>query len=133
MNKRPMTDHEKRQLVEAYVDAYNAFDVDGMMATLHPEIEFTNVLGDDVTARASGISAFREMAEQATQLFASRKQTLTSFKVSEEGATITVAYEGTLAVDLPNGMKAGDDLHLDGRSEFRFKEGRIVWLADFSQ
>lgn len=128
-----MTDHEKRQLVEAYVDAYNAFDVDGMMATLHPEIEFTNVSGGDVTAKASGISAFRQMAEQATQMFAFRKQTLMSFEVSEEGAIITIAYQGTLAVDLPNGLKAGDALHLDGRSEFRFQEGRIVWLADFSQ
>lgn len=127
-----MTDHEKRQLIEAYVDGYNAFDVDGMMATLHPEIEFTNVSEGEVTARASGISAFRQMAEQAVQLFAARKQTLTSFNVREEGAIITVAYEGTLAVDLPNGMKAGDTLQLDGRSEFRFKEGRIVWLADFS-
>jgi hypothetical protein len=37
-----------------------------------------------------------------------------------------------LAVDFPNGMKAGDVLRLNGRSEYTFRDGRIYQIIDFS-
>ena len=37
-----------------------------------------------------------------------------------------------LAVDLPQGPKAGESLNLKGKSEFRFKDGLIIELTDYS-
>lgn len=127
-----MTEQEKRNLIGRYLDAYNSFDVDGMIATVHSEVEFENVSGGEVNASASGADELRQMAEQATGLFTSRQQTVTAFDPSGEGASIEVAYEGVLASDLPNGMKAGETLKLDGRSEFEFKEGKISRIVDYS-
>ena len=127
-----MTDPEKRDLIDRYLAAYNAFDVDAMMETVHPDIEFENVAGGEVNASASGADAFRQMAEQATALFSSRQQTVTAFEPDDSGASVDVDYEGVLASDLPNGMKAGETLRLAGRSEFEFEDGYISRLRDIS-
>jgi hypothetical protein len=37
-----------------------------------------------------------------------------------------------LASDLPNGMKAGETLRLNGRSEFTFCDGKIYRIKDVS-
>ena len=43
-----------------------------------------------------------------------------------------INYCGVLAMDLPNGLKKGDEIHLKGRSEFQFKEGKFLMIADYS-
>jgi steroid delta-isomerase-like uncharacterized protein len=130
---RPMTHDEKRDLIERYIDSYNAFDVDGMIETLHPDVEFTNVSGEEVSAAASGTEEFRAMAEKAAQIFASREQTITSMEAEEGGAiTIEVTYEGTLAQDLPGGIEAGQEVELEGRSTFDFDDGKIARIVDHS-
>ncbi|MEO0538525.1 MAG: hypothetical protein AAF215_32275 [Cyanobacteria bacterium P01_A01_bin.123] len=53
-----MTEEEKRDLIDRYLDAYNAFDVEEMMSTVHPDVEFKNVSGGEVNAAASGASEF---------------------------------------------------------------------------
>ena len=42
----------------------NAFDIDGMMAVIHPDIEFKNVSGGEVNATTSGAGDFRLLAEK---------------------------------------------------------------------
>lgn len=127
-----MTAPEKRSLVDRYLAAYNALDVDGMMDALHPDVEFENVAGGEVTAAASGADAFRQLAEQGAALFASRRQTVTAFDASGPGAVAHVDYEGVLATDLPGGPGAGETLRLQGRSGFEFRDGRISWIRDVS-
>ena len=127
-----MTEQEKRDLIDRYLTAYNVSDVEAMMATTHPDVEFENVSGGEVNAAASGADELRRMAERAAGLFTSRQQTVTAFDPSGEGASIEVSFEGVLASDLPNGRKAGETLQLDGRSAFEFKEGRITRIVDYS-
>jgi ketosteroid isomerase-like protein len=128
-----MTEQEKRDLVRRYLDAYNDFDVDGMIETLHPDVEFENVSDGEVSAAASGVEEFRTMAEKATELFASRRQTVTSFEPEDGGGlSIEVVYEGELAQDLPGGLEAGETIQLDGRSTFEFDEGKIARIVDYS-
>lgn len=127
-----MDESEKRALGERYLDAYNRFDVDGMMATVHQDVVFENISAGEVNATANGAEALREMAEQAKALFSSRCQTMKTFEADAEGAVITVAYEGVLACDLPNGMKAGETLRLEGRSAFAFRDGLIARIVDES-
>ena len=127
-----MTKDEQKTLIQSYIDAYNSFDIDGMVALVHPEVVFKNIAGGEVNAEAVGVDQFSQMANQSKALFSSRHQKATDFKFTEDTATIDIAYEGVLALDLPNGMKAGEVLRLKGRSEFQFKDGKIYRITDFS-
>lgn len=127
-----MNTDEKRDIIERYLDAYNRFDIRRMMDVVHPDIEFKNVSDGQITATASGASKFRKLAEQAKQMFSSRKQTVTNFEASGDEASIDIDYTAVLATDLPNGMKAGETLQLAGRSDFVFRDRKIYRLTDYS-
>lgn len=127
-----MTTDEMRRVIDRYIAAYNAFDVDGMLAVVHDDVEFRNVSGGETTAAASGKAALRELAEQSKGLFAERRQEISAFDAEHDRATVEIRYEAVLAVDLPNGMKAGDTLRLGGRSEFGFRDGLIDRITDYS-
>ena len=119
-------------LIARYVDAYNAFDVPGMLAVLHPDVTFENVAGGQVTVATRGRDEFRALAEHATTLFTSRRQTIREYVPEADGARISIDYEGVLAADLGPELRAGETLRLVGHSTFRFREGRIVHLVDES-
>jgi ketosteroid isomerase-like protein len=122
----------QRALVERYIVAYNAFDVPGMLAVLHPDVEFRNLAGGQVTAAARGLEEFRTLADHAATLFRSRRQTVRNYQGDEEEALVTIDYEGVLATDLGPGLRAGDTLRLAGRSTFAFRDGLIARIVDES-
>ena len=124
-----MNQDEKRAAIERYLAAYNAFDIDGMMSVIHDDIHFKNVSSGEVNATASGADEFRTSAEQSRKLFSFRQQTMTSFNMKDDQVWIGIDYEGVLASDLPNGMKAGETLRLKGRTEFAFRDGKIYRIA----
>jgi GNAT superfamily N-acetyltransferase/ketosteroid isomerase-like protein len=121
---------KRRDLLERYIAAYNAFDVEGMLALMHPEVVFRNIAGGEVTAEASGSGQLRVLAERARALFSSRRQVVTGLVLSGDTATADIDFEGVPAVDLPGGPKAGEALRLRGRSEFVFRDGRIFRITD---
>jgi ketosteroid isomerase-like protein len=127
-----LTDDPHRALIERYLAAYNAFDVPGMLALLHPEVTFENIAGGQVTAAAQGREEFRALAEHAATLFTSRRQTIQQYVPTAEGAQVEIAYEGVLAADIGPEWRAGMTLRLAGRSTFEMREGRIVRLVDES-
>lgn len=127
-----MTEEEQKTVIQGYLSAYNSFDIEGMVALVHSGVVFKNVAGGEVNAEAVGVDQFREMATQSKALFSSRHQKATNFKFTGNIATTDIAYEGILAVDLPNGMKAGEVLRLNAWSEFEFKDGKIYRITDFS-
>lgn len=127
---RRMKSSEKRAIIDRYVYAYNAFDIDAMMALLHPAITFRNVANGQVTIQAAGKNEFRALALQGKSLFSSRKQTIMQYEGKGNTATIEVTYAGVLAIDLPEGLRAGETLNLAGRSEFTFRDGKIYSLTD---
>lgn len=127
-----METHEKRALIEYYLDAYNSFDIKRMIAAFHPDIEFKNVSGGKVSAIASGIEQFRVLVEQTEKMFSSRQQSIKTFEATGDQASIEIDYAGVLAVNLPNGMKAGETLQLTGHSDFVFQDQKIYRLTDYS-
>jgi hypothetical protein len=127
-----MTPVEMRALISRYIDAYNQFDVDGMLGTLHPEIEFKNMVSGEITASTIGIQAFRSLAEQSVTLFSRREQRITALDVREDGATVSLDFRAVLAVDLPHDLKQGQELRLTGSSEFHFRDGLVDRLSDVS-
>lgn len=127
-----MQQDEMKKLIDSYIQAYNSFDIDGMLLHMHEEVSFRNISNGQVTLSTDGISELRTAAEQAGNIFKSRCQTVTDYQFSGDTATIQIDYAGELAADIPDGPKAGDIIKLKGRSEFIFKDGSIIKLTDIS-
>lgn len=127
-----MKNTQPKDLIDTYIAAYNRFDVDGMLATLSPDVCFENYSGGELTASASGIAAFRQLAEKARSLFSEREQRITTLQLDGDTAIADIAYRGKLAADIPDGPAAGTVLELNGRSEFGFRDGLISRIVDRS-
>lgn len=48
-----MTEKQKRQTIEKYIQSYNAFDIDAIISTLHPDVNFKNITDGRVNASTS--------------------------------------------------------------------------------
>lgn len=127
-----MENSAKQNLIERYIEAYNNFDVEGMLAGLHHNIVFKNIANGEINLQTDGIEAFRNQAEQTKAFFSERTQTITSIRFDESETEVGIDYVGILAIDLPNGMKIGDKLELKGKSIFRFSDGKIIEIQDIS-
>ena len=127
-----MTSKENRELIEHYIEAYNAFDVAGMVQLLHQDIVFRNFANGELNTETRGVEEFKMLAEQSSQIFSSRRQSIASYSAADNQIEVQIDYEGILAVDLPNGLKAGDKLQLEGKSVFEMREGKISLIEDYS-
>ncbi len=127
-----MTDNEKENTIRSYITAYNNFDIEGMVALVHPELMFKNISAGQIDAQTQGIEDFRQLANQSKDLFSSRHQKARRFEFAADVVKVDIAFEGVLAMDLPNGMKRGEVLQLTGRSEFEFKDEKIYKITDVS-
>ncbi|QJQ95128.1 MULTISPECIES: nuclear transport factor 2 family protein [Halomonadaceae] len=128
-----MDDEKHKQiLIEKYLSAYNSFDIDRMLATLHDEIEFRNVSGGVINAHASGKEQFRRLAEHGKTLFLSRQLTVRGYDLEAEPATVNIHFRGSLAFDIPEGASKGETMEMEGRSEFSFQDGLIRKIVDIS-
>lgn len=121
-----------QELVQHYIAAYNAFDIDGMAALLADNIRFENYSGGALTAQTDGLASFRELAEQSRGMFSTREQRVTGWSIGENTITVDIDYNGTLAQDIAGGPSAGTVLSLQGSSEFAFGGGKITRITDRS-
>lgn len=120
------------EIIHHYIEAYNNLDTEGMLRDLHPDVVFENSSGGVVNMTLHGIDEFRRQADRAAQLFASRQQQVVHLTTKDETVEATIHYKGTLASDLPEGLKKGDTIELDGRSIFRFLGDKIIGITDIS-
>ena len=121
-----------RSLVDQYIDAYNRRDVAGMLAGVHPQVEFKNISAGVVNASARGVAELRNLAQQSLSLFSERRQVIDSFEGQGSRAVASITFYAVVAKDLPNGLKKGQVLNLSGRSEFEFQDGAISKITDIS-
>ena len=121
-----------QSIIQNYIDAYNIFDVDGMVTDFHPNIIFENVANDIVVLKTEGIDAFRKQAESALLFFSEREQRITSWGNQYDVVSVDLDYKATLNVDLPSGMKRGDIMRLKGKSIFTFMDDKIIMIQDIS-
>ncbi|OBZ17141.1 nuclear transport factor 2 family protein [Bacillus sp. FJAT-26390] len=123
---------ESKQMIENYVEAYNSFQVEGMIKLMHKDILFRNFSNGELNTETIGIEAFRELAVQSSKMLSSRRQTITNYRAVDDKIEVQIDYEGIMAVDLPNGLKIGDRLELKGKSIFGIKEGKLSLIEDYS-
>ena len=122
----------KIEIVKKFIDAYNSMDVDKMLTYLHPEIEFKNRSNGEVNSHTFGINEFKEVANTSIGMFKEREQKIISYEEVNDTINVTISYHAILAVDLPNGLKAGESLDLEGKSEYVFKDNLIISIVDES-
>lgn len=130
-NKSSMAQNQKSQITN-YITSYNNFDVAGMLIDLADDVVFENVANGEINLRTEGLKDFEEQANAAKQYFTERKQTITSWDIDGAKVTIELSYRAILAIDLPNGMKAGETLEMKGISEFIFESEKIKSIKDIS-
>ena len=129
-----MSDHEtKKRIIENYVAAYNDFDVENRLRDIDERMVFRNIGDGTVNMQTNGIAEFRKQAESAKELFSRREQKIKNLKFGEAEAEAEISYRGTLAADLPEGLKAGSEIALDGKSVFHFTaDDKIIGIDDIS-
>jgi len=127
-----MSSIDKRELIDRYIEAYKTFDINSMLALLHPDIRFKNETNGKITAQTIGKSEFESLARQSATLFRTRTQTIKSLEITGDKAIVEIQFNAVLAKALSNDTKAGDNVALRGRSVFVFKDGLIWSITDES-
>ncbi len=125
-----MTNRER--IIQNYVVGYNQFDVNKMVTDFADNIVFEHVQGGQINLSITGLQAFRQQAEIAKNYFTIRQQTIRSFEHLDDKTQVEIHYTAVLAMDLPNGLKSGQELKLTAKSVFEFAENKIVKLIDIS-
>ena len=74
-----MSPAEMRALVDRYIEAYNRMDVDEMLLTVHPDVEFKNISKGVVNVSTTGVSELRTLALQSLSLFSRDSRPLSLF------------------------------------------------------
>ena len=118
--------------IERYIAAYNAIDVDAMLACLADDVHFQNIAGGVVNAETSGKAEFAALAQAGAAAFTTRRQTVTHAITVAGRTMVDIGYTATVAADLPNGWKAGQELAFRGASYFEVSDGLIVRIIDES-
>ena len=121
-----------KRLVQDCIEAYNSFDILGMLKNLDDNIKFENIESDIITLKLEGIKEFEKQALKVKNFFETRKQTITSYNQVENEVIVHIDYEAILAVDFSEDLKAGSELKLKGKSIFTFNENKIVKIQDIS-
>ena len=123
---------ELEALIERYISSYNARDIDGMLACVTNDVIFENISNTGQSMRLEGKDAMGQVAELSCNAFSYRRQRLISLVHSPDRAAAEVEFEGKAAVDLPNGVRAGETMKLRGASFFEMRGGLLSRIADYS-
>lgn len=127
-----MDTSEKEQLIQSYLTAYNQQDVSALVETMDEQIVFKNYSQGQKTHEMIGKAEFQRQAEEALTYFSERNQKAEEFTHNEIETEVLISYWAIAAIDLPNGLKKGQKFELKGKSVFRFSEGKIIEIRDYS-
>ena len=70
------------------------------------------------------------MAMESKKLFYARRQEAGRFEFANDRVIVDIMFDGVLAVDIPGLAQSGERLEITGRSEFEFRDGKIVRVTD---
>jgi ketosteroid isomerase-like protein len=119
-------------VVERYLAAYAALDVDAMLSTVTEDVVFENLSNASPPLKTEGKAQLEALARQSVTLFSARKQTVIEAVVDGARVALRVSFEAVVAQDLPNGWKRGQALELIGASFIELRAERISRIVDLS-
>jgi ketosteroid isomerase-like protein len=119
-------------VIARYIQSYNARDIDGMLDCVTDDVVFENISNAGGSMRLDGKDMMRQVAELSGNAFTYRRQRLINVVSGAGKAAAEVEFEGKAAVDLPNGVKAGETVKVRGASFFEFRGDLLCRIADYS-
>jgi len=119
-------------IIERYIASYNARDIEGMLECVTKDVVFENISNTGQSMRLEGKEAMGQVAELSCNAFSYRRQRILSLTHSAGRAAAEVEFEGKAAVDLPNGVRAGETMKLRGASFFEMRGSLLSRIADYS-
>lgn len=125
-------DKQKKTIINQYIKAYNEFDIEGMVKNVHPDVEFKNIANKEINVHIKGLETLKKQAEDSTKLLKKREMTITEQIIEDDVVINKIEFKAVLAVDIPEGPKAGELVKLKGRSIFKFKNDKIISIEDIS-
>lgn len=124
---------QQEAIIKNYIDGYNSFDIAQMLRDLVEDVYFENISNGVVTDSLNGKKEFGAQAELAKDVFSQRKQTITNIEQEDNKWTVWIDYEATLAIDVSESAKIGDQFQLKGQSIFEFNQNnQIILIKDIS-
>lgn len=117
-------------VVERWIDAYNALDWDGMQACLDPDLDFAHYnLGFAFPSASELIATLKTFASD----YLPDRHLGPALRVTAGGDVVIreQMWTGTLAVDLPGFGGAGDPVEKRLATVFTVRNGRIVQYYDY--
>ena len=121
-----------KQAIQNYIEAYNNFNIEGMLVDLDENIVFENINNGETTLIIEGISDFSKQAELAATYFTVRHQEILKIEMEKDKAIVSLKYTAVLAKDLAETLKKGDEMILNGTSIFHFNHHKITKIEDIS-
>ena len=120
------------EVIARYIASYNARDIDGMIDCVTDDVVFENISNSGQSMRLDGKDMMRQVAELSGNAFSYRRQRLVNVVTGAGKAAAEIEFEGKAAVDLPNGIRAGETVKIRGASFFEFRGNRLCRIADYS-
>ncbi|MEM6499948.1 MAG: nuclear transport factor 2 family protein, partial [Pseudomonadota bacterium] len=119
-------------IINRYIKSYNDRDIEGMLDCVTEDVVFENISNASQSMRLEGREQMGEVARLSGNAFSYRRQRLISIVVGEGKAAAEIEFEGKAAVDLPNGVRAGETVKIRGASFFEFRGRLLSRIADYS-
>ncbi|MEL7041856.1 MAG: nuclear transport factor 2 family protein [Pseudomonadota bacterium] len=119
-------------IINRYIQSYNDRDIEGMLDCVTEDVVFENISNASQSMRLEGRDQMGEVARLSGNAFSYRRQRLISIVIGEGKAAAEIEFEGKAAVDLPNGVRAGETVKIRGASFFEFRGRLLSRIADYS-
>jgi hypothetical protein len=119
-------------IINRYIKCYNERDIEGMLDCVTEDVIFENISNASQSMRLEGRDQMGEVARLSGNAFSYRRQRLISIVVGDGKAAAEIEFEGKAAVDLPNGVRAGETVKIRGASFFEFRGRLLTRIADYS-
>lgn len=120
------------EIINRYIKCYNERDIDGMLDCVTEDVIFENISNTGQSMRLEGREPMGQVAELSGNAFSYRRQRMINLVIGAGKAAAEIEFEGKAAVDLPNGVKAGETVKIRGASFFEFKGRLLSRIADYS-
>ncbi|MEH6410251.1 MULTISPECIES: nuclear transport factor 2 family protein [unclassified Hyphomonas] len=120
------------EVIARYIASYNARDIDGMIGCVTDDVVFENISNTGQSMRLDGKDMMRQVADLSGNAFSYRRQRLVNVVTGAGKAAAEIEFEGKAAVDLPNGVRAGETVKIRGASFFEFRGNLLCRIADYS-
>jgi hypothetical protein len=105
-----------------------------MSKVLSPGVTFENLTQEASIVKTEGIEEFIEICRSSASMFESKNKTMITIAVEDNTATAEIFFDGVLAADLSEEVLKGDEIRIEGYTEFEISEnGLISSIKDYSR